>query len=165
MAVFAPRVNGGFEMFPRQARESLPSALLRGDADRWFEDFFGDRLRPGRWFGTEQDFAPALDIKETPEAFEVEADIPGIEPKDLRVEANEGRLRIHGERKHEVDEKTENYHRKERLYGTFERQIALPPSADLERIEARVDNGVLHLTVPKKQSTQPRAIEIKGGNS
>lgn len=156
-------------MLPIRTREVLPA--LRRDPLRFFEDLFGDRNLPTTLFGNglfgngTSAFVPALDVKETKDAFVVEIELPGIRSEDLTVEVMDGMLCVKGERKQEDVAQDENYHRSERVYGSFERQISLPPSAELDKIQAIFEDGVLHLEVPKMASAKPRniAVQVKKG--
>lgn len=161
-------------MLPIRTREVLPT--LRRDPIRFFEDLFGDRNLPMSMFGNgifggagfgngTSAFVPALDVKETKEAFVVDIELPGIRSEDLKVEVMDGMLCVKGERKQEDVESDENYHRSERVYGSFERQISLPPSAELDKIQAIFEDGVLRLEVPKMASAKPRnvAVQVKKG--
>lgn len=106
-------------------------------------------------------WVPAVDIKEEPQQFVLEADIPGIEPKDIEISMEGGVLTIKGERRLEKEENQKNYKRVERLYGTFYRRFSLPDTADAENIKASGKNGVLQITIPKRELAQPRKITVE----
>jgi HSP20 family protein len=129
--------------------------------DRLWDDYFG----PGRrgLQPLEAEFAPAIDVKETAEQVVVKAEVPGIDAKDISISVTGDVLTIKGEKKSEREEKDENYHLLERSYGSFCRSLPLPAAADLEKIEAKYDKGVLTVTCPKKEEVKPKAIEIKTG--
>jgi HSP20 family protein len=105
-------------------------------------------------------WAPAVDIFETGEAFTVEVELPGIDPKEIDVSVEEGVLNLKGERRLEKEIKEENYHRVERAYGMFARAIRLPTDVDAGRVRAAYDNGVLRVTIPKIEPRKPRSIPI-----
>jgi len=105
-------------------------------------------------------WAPAVDIYETGEAYAIEAELPGIEPKDIDVSVDEGVLNLKGERRLEKEVKEENYHRVERAYGMFHRSIRLPSDVDAENVHASYDNGLLKVTIPKTQPKKPKSIPI-----
>lgn len=107
------------------------------------------------------DFVPAVDIRETPEAFEIDVELPGVEPADVTVDLHEGVLSVRGERR--VAERGEDVksHRGERRFGRFARTFLLPESADADAIRARATNGVLTIEVGKRAETQPRSIEVE----
>lgn len=105
-------------------------------------------------------WTPAVDIKEEGERFVLEADIPGVDPKDIEVTMDAGVLTIKGERKHEAQQESNGYKRVERSYGTFYRRFSLPDSADAERISAKGKDGVLEVSIPKLEKVQPRKITV-----
>ena len=104
---------------------------------------------------------PAVDIKEEADRFVIHADLPGVDPKDIDITMEGGMLTIKGERKSEKREETEGYKRVERVSGTFYRRFSLPDTADAERIEAKGENGVLEIILPKQEKVQPRKITVK----
>ena len=104
---------------------------------------------------------PSVDIREEVDRFVIEADLPGIDPKDIEITMEQGILTIKGERSSEKDETHEGYRRVERVRGTFYRRLSLPDSADAEHIEAKGKNGVLEIVLPKLEKEQPRKIAVK----
>jgi HSP20 family protein len=120
-------------------------------------------LRPAEGNGSIPEggvWAPAVDIYETGETFTVEAELPGIDPKDIDVAVDEGVLSLRGERKLEREVKEENYYRVERAYGVFQRAVRLPSDIDAEKVTAAYDNGVLRVTIPKSQPKKPKSITV-----
>ena len=107
------------------------------------------------------DFTPAVDILETDEAFVVQAQLPGLEKKDVKVEINNNTLTLSGERKKTDETKGENYHRIESVFGQFRRSFSLPTNIEAEKIEAKFKNGVLEVTVAKKPESKVRDIKIQ----
>ena len=102
-----------------------------------------------------------MDVLETPEALQLRTSLPGVDPKDVRIEVNDNILTVSAERRYE-DHGGDGGHRWiEQQYGTFLRSLSLPKTADADNIEARYHNGTLELKVPKKQSPQPRRIQIQ----
>ena len=97
---------------------------------------------------------PHMDVRETDKEIVVEAELPGIEEKDISLDLKDGVLTIRGEKKHEYDEKKESYRMMERRYGSFQRSLRLPDTVDQDKVEASFDNGVLKIKVPKR----PEAI-------
>ncbi len=106
-------------------------------------------------------WVPAIDIYETPEAFVIQAELPGLGPDDVEISVEEGTLLLRGERRPAGDVAEESYHRVERRYGPFGRSIALPQTVNSDAIEAGFDAGVLSITVPKAEQAKPRRIEVK----
>ena len=104
---------------------------------------------------------PAVDIREEKDRFVIEADVPGVDPKEIEVTMENGILTLKGERKFEKDTSGENYKRVERAYGMFYRRFSLPDTANPEKIEARSQNGVLEISLPKEEKVQPRRINVQ----
>ncbi len=107
------------------------------------------------------DWAPAVDIKETREAFIIEADVPGVDPKDIEVHMEEGVLSIRGEKDSEKQEEGEGYKRVERSRGSFYRRFSLPDTANADKISAKSRHGVLEITIPKQEKANPRKISVE----
>ncbi|MDX8406986.1 MAG: Hsp20/alpha crystallin family protein [Mariprofundaceae bacterium] len=106
-------------------------------------------------------WAPSVDIRETNDALLIQAELPGIEKKDIHLEVKDGVLSISGERRYEKDVTEENAHRIERSYGRFSRSFRLPPNIDANKVEASMNNGVLEISLPKCESARPKSITIK----
>jgi HSP20 family protein len=107
----------------------------------------------------------AVDVKETPQDFKFVADLPGLKKEQVKVQVEPGNvLSISGERTREAKQDTDKYHRMERSTGKFLRRFQLPNNADVGKISAAADNGVLTVCVPKlppKEPEKPKAIEVK----
>jgi HSP20 family protein len=88
-------------------------------------------------------------------------EVPGVKPEDVKLSLENNMLTIRGEKKQVAEEKAERVHRYERSYGVFERAFALPSSVDVDQIEARYDNGMLTVSLPKAERARPRQIEVK----
>ena len=116
------------------------------DFDDMFLDFFRGRHTPG-WMTK---WLPQTDVVEGEKDYTVSVDLPGISQKDIEVEVKDGILTIKGERKHESEVKKENYHRVEKSYGEFSRSFSLPEHVDLDGIKAAYQDGVLSLTLPRR---------------
>ncbi|HPU05027.1 MAG TPA: Hsp20/alpha crystallin family protein [Thermogutta sp.] len=137
-----------------------PSRLfesLRREMNELMDQFFGSDGGTDLTFW----FAPRMNLAETDQAFEVTVDLPGMKPEDFSVELKEGQLWITGERRQETEEKGKTYHRVERQYGRFQRVIPLPAAVNPEKIEAQYKDGVLHITLPKDETAQPKRIPVK----
>jgi HSP20 family protein len=106
-------------------------------------------------------FAPPVDIEETPEGFVVRADLPGVSQKDVKVSLMSGTLTIRGERTQEESRREGNYHRLERVYGTFERSFDLGTAVRADQVKAHYKDGVLEIFVPKAEEAKLREIEVQ----
>ncbi len=106
-------------------------------------------------------FTPAVNEKVDEKGYYLEIDLPGVEKENIEISVNEGVLTIAGERKLERKEEKENYTRIESFFGRFERSFKLPSDADSENIEAKYENGVLKLFIPKRPKPEGKKIEIK----
>lgn len=115
----------------------------------------------GREVLTRADWVPAVDIIETPEGFEVKAELPDIARENIKVNVNNGQLTISGERRLEKKDEGVKHRRIERVFGSFARSFTLPEEADEHGISAEYKDGVLTLRIPKQARPQPRAIEVK----
>jgi HSP20 family protein len=105
-------------------------------------------------------WAPAVDIYETEHELVVKADLPAIDPKDLDIRVEDNLLTIRGERKFEKKVNEENYLRVERAYGSFSRSFSLANTVNAEAIKADYQNGVLTLTIPKREEAKPKQIKV-----
>ncbi|HEX5483396.1 MAG TPA: Hsp20/alpha crystallin family protein [Terriglobia bacterium] len=114
---------------------------------------------------TSRAWAPPVDIYETDHDLVLKAELPGIDPKDLDIRVENGTLYLKGERKHESETKEENYHRIERSYGSFVRTFALPNSISTENVKADYKDGVLTLTMAKREEAKPKTIKVNVGES
>ena len=128
---------------------------------RMFEDAFSRLLSEPR---TGRPWSPAVDIFETENSLVLKADIPDVPLRDIEVRVENDTLTVKGERKFEHDEKSKGYHRIERSYGNFVRSFVLPETVDNEKVGAEYKNGVLTITLPKKEAAKPRQVkvEVKG---
>ena len=106
---------------------------------------------------------PPVDILEDPDGLRLVAELPGVRPEDVKLSIENRVLTVRGEKRQEAEEKTERVHRYERSYGAFERTFALPTTVDAERIEARFDNGLLTVRLPKAETAKPREIAVRVG--
>ena len=95
------------------------------------------------------------------DTLEISVELPGIDPNNVEVSVESGVLMLKGARQFERATEGETYHRVERAYGAFERSFTLPTNIDAEKIQASYRHGVLHLTVPKREESKPKAINIK----
>jgi len=105
-------------------------------------------------------WAPAVDIYETPNELVVKADLPDVDEKDIDVRVENNLLTIRGELKFEKSVSEENYLRVERTYGSFSRSFSLPNTVNSESIRAEYKNGVLTVTLPKREESKPRQVKV-----
>jgi len=131
---------------------------LRDEVDHLFQDFFSG-WEPIRGQGRE--WAPAIDVSENDKAIEVKAEMPGVKSEDIDLNMTGDTLTIRGEKKEEKEEEAKSYQRLERHYGSFERMLQLPRSVDLDRADAEFEDGVLTITLPKKEPAKPKPIKLK----
>jgi HSP20 family protein len=145
-------------------------SAMRDEMDRMFERFEHGwpRLpslfhRDSRTAGFGGVTVPDLDVRENTTSITVEAELPGVDEKDVTVTLANGLLTIKGEKKQEKEEKTDNYYVAERSFGSFARSIRLPDTVDEGKVEAKFDKGVLRITAAKKPEAvkAERRIEIK----
>jgi HSP20 family protein len=108
-------------------------------------------------------WAPAVDIYETEHELVVKADLPEVDPKELDIRVENNLLTIRGERKFEKKVTEENYLRVERAYGSFSRSFSLANTVNSEAIKAEYQNGVLTLTIPKREEAKPKQIKVNVG--
>lgn len=155
--------SGGYAWHPYES--------LRHEIDRVF-DYFGGR---GFWqpfpqslFAAEPLFRgeltrgamPAVDVVESEKAYEVTAELPGMDEKNIEVKVANGNLTIKGEKQEEKEEKKKDYYIQERHFGSFERSFGVPDNVDPDKIEAIFKKGVLTVTLPKKVEAQKPAKKV-----
>jgi len=143
-----------------------PLSELSSWQDR-FNQFFNQSINgPGR--GSEKslfaaNFIPPVDVYEDDQNITLQAEIPGAKEEDIDVRLENNVLTITGERKLENEDKKENFHRIERQYGRFVRSFTLPSTVDPENVNAEFNNGVLKVTIRKKEEAKPKQIKIGAG--
>jgi HSP20 family protein len=124
---------------------------------------FGDVARTSHEESNLTPWAPAVDIFETEHELVVNVDLPGVNPQDLDIRVENNILTIRGERKFENKVNEENYLRVERAYGSFSRSFSLANSVNSEAIKADYQNGVLTLSIPKREEAKPKQIKVSVG--
>lgn len=151
----------------REPSAARPLSLMRRlseDMDRLFEEFFGSGLIGPERLGAFTDRAwPAIDVYQRDNKLVVQADVPGIDKDNIKVEVRDNQLFISGERKSESERSEQGYYRSERSYGSFSRTIALPEGAKQDTASARFNNGVLEVEVELSPQKKPqgRVIEVR----
>jgi HSP20 family protein len=134
---------------------------LQDEMNRLFSGTFSrgsqDEILRGAW-------SPSVDIYEGKNKIVLEAELPGMNAEDVNISIENNIITIGGERRFEKKDETDNYHRVERSYGSFTRSFSLPPTVSSENAQAEFVNGVLRLTLAKREEAKPRRIEIKAGS-
>lgn len=148
MSLMIRRTMPGFEDFTTSLR------VFEDVMNRMFNEPTG--VRP---------WTPPVDIVENENELVLTADVPGIKMEDIDIKLEDGTLTISGSRKFESEKKEGGYHRIERAYGQFQRAFSLPESVDAEKVTAAYDNGVLRVTLPKKEIAKPRSIKVSVGSN
>ena len=151
---------------PRVISDSWSS--LSREVDRMFHDmdrFFNlpNLASPSMLTGGEMNFNPAVDTQETEDSYLLSFDIPGIKKNEIDIQLVGNQLVVSGERKQEIDETERGRWNRGRLYGKFQRNFILPEGTQTDRIEARYENGVLELVIPKSEQAKPKKIAIAEG--
>lgn len=146
-----------------------PTIWNRQTPNLW-EDIFNIRNEFDRVLGRSESqvgaaWHPVVDVRETKDALEMKAELPGVTIEDVDVSVENGVLTLAGEKKREWEENSEGegFHVMERRYGRFERRFTLPRSVDSEKVSAHFDHGLLTITLPKVEKAKPRRIEVKVG--
>ena len=136
---------------------TAPVFGLRREIDRLFEDTFGRGESGSSW-------TPAVDVQENQNELRLDVELPGLNPDEVEITADNGVLTIRGEKQFERKEGDESrYHVVERSYGSFLRSVQLPQGLEIGRIEASFNNGMLAIHIPKSALPQPKKIQIKSG--
>ena len=135
--------GGDFEDFPAGLR------LFQDSLSRLFSE---PASRP---------WTPPVDRYETENELVLKADVPDIDPKDVGIQLENGTLTLKGERKFEEQKNGRGFHRIERSYGKFVRAFSLPETVDGDKVKADYKNGVLTITLPKKEVAKPRTINVE----
>ncbi len=158
---------------PSASRDWRPFESLRNEVERLFDEF--DWRAPLRRAALDLDpiwrreltwgQIPAVDVVEKDKAYEVTAELPGMDEKNIEVKVANGTLTIKGEKSEDKEEKRKNYYLAERRYGSFERRFQIPQGVDTGKIEASFKKGVLTITLPKTPEAQAaeKTIAVKGG--
>lgn len=135
-----------------QLEPQMP-ATFSGLLDRFFQDSFGPTLKQ---------FSPSVDISEDEKSYEIHLAVPGVKKSDFNIDLTDGKLTISGERKFEEKKEGKNFHSIETQYGAFRRSFFLPEDVLEEKVEAKYEDGVLKINLPKKEKkTNKASIVVK----
>jgi len=132
---------------------------LQNRINRMFDDPFfrtgrmDDDVSMGRW-------NPAVDLYEKNDHFVIKAELPGVDKKDITIDLKDRLLTLSGERSYDNEVNEENYYRRERSYGKFQRSFTLPADVDSDKIKAEFKDGVLQVEVPKPEQKKPKTVTI-----
>lgn len=159
------------EKSPAPPQVWRPFEGLRNEIDRLFDEFDGGFWRspfrnsffdaaPFRRTETTLGTMPAVDVSETDKAYEITAELPGMDEKNVEVKVANGILSIKGEKQEEKEEKKKDYYRRERSFGSFERSFQVPEGVDADKIEASFKKGVLSVALPKNPEVQKSEKKI-----
>ncbi len=153
---------------PAKRTQNSPVSLFNLGPFRLFDSDLGNLIgRLDADWGTGSDlgkFMPLLDVAETEDSVEVHVDLPGMKPEDIEVEVVGDVLRIKGHREEKSETKEKQYHRVERSSGSFSRSFTLPCEVVSESVEADYSDGVLNVSLPKKQAVKAQKIEVQRRN-
>jgi len=145
-----------------------PFSALRAEMDRVFEDAVRHAFPRMSWLaeapaGRPMPLRPVVDISEGRKAYTVRVELPGVEPDDVSIEAQDHTLVLRADKRQTREEEDEGYHCVERSYGAMQRVLSLPDDADADAIEARFKHGVLRLRIPKQpaRASHARSIPIE----
>lgn len=153
----APAVRGSGNGSLANLHEQIDDLFDQAFRGYGFPSLFENQL------GNQDFFQPSLDIKESPKAYTIAAEMPGVDRKDVSVEVEGDALIVRGEKRQENSKEEEQYHYVERSYGSFQRVLAIPEDADAEGIDASFKDGVLTVTLPRKKeaATSSKKVEVK----
>ena len=132
-------------------------AGLQNEVERVFRDMLGVPDSPA----TAGAFAPALDVEETEDEFNLVVELPGVSPEDVDITLEESVLTISGERLFDEQKSMDSFRRVERAYGRFHRAVRLPDRVAPDRVVADYKDGLLTISVPKAEESKPRRIEVR----
>ncbi len=149
-------------LFKRQALSTLPQLPLFSQLSDEMNRFFDRDLHSleNRFDVMGTQWQPAIDIEQKDKEYVIRADVPGVEPKDIKVFLDNGLLTIEGKRDTKAEVNKEDYRCIERSYGSFYRCVRLPEAVEAENIKAHNHNGVLEVTIPRAMSSNQKAIPV-----
>lgn len=148
-------------LLPRKRAEGETGGIvgLQREMNGLFDRFFGGGEFPA-FFGR-SGFAPAVDVVETKDRVMVKAELPGVTPADLDISITGDVLTIRGEKRSEREEKDRNVHLVERSFGSFSRSVALPATADTNQVSAEYKDGILTVSLAKREDARNRTVQVE----
>mgnify|MGYP006292208315 CR=1 FL=1 len=159
------------ESVPARRGDRLSSFQeLQNEMNRMFESFFGGRSMMEPWSGSSSSssmmqrsgrFTPRIDVSENTESVNITAELPGMNKDDIELFADENGLTLKGEKHFEETQEDEGFYRNERSYGYFRRTVPFPVEVDTDNVDAKFEEGVLHVRVPKTGESKGKRLEIK----
>ncbi|MCO5167737.1 MAG: Hsp20/alpha crystallin family protein [Planctomycetes bacterium] len=134
-----------------------PSSLF----DEMIRETFRDLVSPGGEGAALTRYTPRVNVTETDEAYEIECEVPGVDPEEVKVTLSGDTLTVAGEKRREEQREGDTWHVVERSYGSFQRSFTFPAAVDGDSVEATSEHGVLKVRVLKAKEQQPRRIEVR----
>ncbi len=138
-----------------------PIRRMRSELDRFFNEALGDRWGMDGGENGWRMWSPRMDFSETETGYHAKVDLPGLKKDDVTVKVEERQLIVSGERKEEKREEKEDFLSIERHYGSFYRSLPLPENAVADAVDAKIDNGVLTIKIPKSKEAKAKVIKVK----
>lgn len=139
----------------------VPATRNRTDFDSLIDSFFGGTLFPKSSSFISSDFAPRVNVEETADKLNMTIELPGMDKGDIKILVQDNTLTISGERKIQNEIKTENIIRSEIHTGSFRRSFSLPDYIDSASVDAEYKNGLLNISILKKEERKPKEIDVK----
>ena len=140
----------------------IPRAIdrLQREMNRAFDGLFRGDLFDADTF-MNRSWSPAVDISETNDSYLIRAELPGLKKDEVKITIENNTIAIRGEKKNDTEKKGENFHVVERSYGSFERTFTLPGAIKNDSVEARFEDGILSVTLPKTEASKQNVIDVK----
>ncbi|NIP31009.1 MAG: Hsp20 family protein [Candidatus Dadabacteria bacterium] len=138
------------------------------NVEKWFDEFFEEPRFPAGWMRfpalrrlkTLEEFSPVVDMYDNNDEIVVKAEIPGMKKEDIKVTTTEDSITIKGEMKKEEEVKEDDYYYSERSFGSFSRTLRLPSKVKTTKVDAKFDNGLLEIHMPKAEESKPKEVKI-----
>lgn len=154
MAFNLPNLRRNFETTGTRNKNDLVNIF-----DNFINDFYSPAI--SSFQRIKEELSPRINISETDSDYYIDVELPGIDRKDIELKLDNNILTIKGIKEEKSEIKERNYYTRESYYGTFQRSISIPSSMHADDIEAKLENGILHIKIAKKQQENVKKIEIK----